>query len=106
MKRGEVWWANLPIPSGRRPVVLVSRDAAYAPVRTRVVVIEVSRTIRSIESEVLLGKRDGLPVRCVANADNVATIPKAWLDERIAVLTPTRVSELDRALKFALQLSS
>ena len=30
MKRGEVWWANLPKPVGRRPVVLLSRNAAYA----------------------------------------------------------------------------
>ena len=99
-----MWWANLPIPSGRRPVVLVSRDAAYAPVRTRVIVIEVSRTVRTIETEVLLGKRDGLPVRCVANADNMATIPKAWLEECIAVLGPQRMIELDRALRFAIQL--
>jgi len=104
VNRGEVWWARLPLPSGRRPVVLVSRDAAYAPVRTRVIVIEVSRTVRSIPSEVALGRRDGLPRHCVANADNVATIPKAWLEERIASLDATRVDELDRALKFALQL--
>ncbi len=104
MKRGEVWWAKLPIPSGRLPVVLVSRDASYAPVRTRVIVIEVSRSVRSIETEVRLGKRDGLPVRCVANTDNVATIPKSWLEERIAVLGPQRLAELDRALRFAMQL--
>ena len=30
MKRGEIWWARLPPPTGRRPVALVSRDAAYA----------------------------------------------------------------------------
>lgn len=29
MKRGEVWWAQLPSPVGRRPVVLLSRDTAY-----------------------------------------------------------------------------
>jgi mRNA interferase MazF len=29
MRRGEVWWANLPKPVGRRPVVLLSRNAAY-----------------------------------------------------------------------------
>lgn len=104
MKRGEVWWARLPLPAGRRPVVLVSRDAAYAPVRTRVIVAEVSRTARAIASEVPLGKRDGLPVRCVANADNVATIPKAWLEERIASLGEERVRDLDRALRFAMQL--
>jgi mRNA-degrading endonuclease toxin of MazEF toxin-antitoxin module len=60
MKRGEVWWARLPAPAGRRPVVLVSRDAAYS-VRAAVTVVEVSTTIREIDSEVPLGTRDGLP---------------------------------------------
>ena len=85
-------------------MVLVSREASYAPVRTRIIVIEVSRKMRGIASEVPLTKRDGLPGRCVANADNVATIPKAWLEERIAVLGDERLMELDRALAFSLGL--
>ncbi len=106
MTRGEVWWARLPPPAGRRPVVLVSREAAYSPVRTRVIAVEVSRTIRNIPSEVLLSKRDGVPQRSVANADNVATIPKAWLEERITTLSPERVEALDKALRFAMQLDT
>jgi mRNA interferase MazF len=101
MKRGEIWWARLPAPAGRRPVVLVSRDAAYA-VRTSVTVVEVSTTIRGISSEVPLGARDGLPRKCVANADNVVTIPKGWLDERIAPLSTEKVVLLDEALRFSL----
>jgi mRNA interferase MazF len=101
MKRGEVWWARLPAPAGRRPVVLVSRDAAYA-VRTSVTVVEVSTTIRGISSEVPLGARDGLPRKCVANADNLVTIPKGWLDERIAALGSEKVVLLDEALRFSL----
>ena len=45
MKRGEVWWANLPQPLGRRPVVLLSRDEAYS-IRNAVTVAEVTRRIR------------------------------------------------------------
>ena len=104
MKRGEVWWARMPLPAGRRPVVLVSRDSAYA-VRSSITVVEVSRTIRSIPTEVPLGKREGLPVRCAANADNVVTIPKAWLDERISALPAEKVQSLNAALQFALALS-
>ncbi len=104
MKRGEVWWARMPQPSGRRPVVLVSREAAYAPIRTRVIVLEVSRTRRSIPTEVALDRRDGLPRACVANADNIATIPKSWLEERITTLRDDRIDELNRALAFAVGL--
>ena len=103
MTRGELWWARLPEPAGRRPVVLVSRAAAYA-VRASVTVVEVSRTCRGIPSEVPLGVRDGLSARCVANADNVVTIPVAWLEARIAALRPDKARALDDALRFALGL--
>lgn len=104
MKRGEVWWARLPLPAGRRPVVLVSRDAAYT-VRASVTVIEVSTTIRGIPTEVPLGKRDGLPKRCVANADSLATIPKVWLESRIGSLRAEQSDAVDSALRFALALA-
>lgn len=103
MRRGEVWWARLPEPAGRRPVVLVSREASYV-VRTAVTVVEVSTKVRGIASEVGLGARDGLPRRCVANTDNLVTIPKTWLRERIVALGPKKLAELDAALRFALQL--
>ena len=47
MRRGEAWWADLPAPVGRRPVVLISRNEAYA-VRSFVVVAEVTTKIRNI----------------------------------------------------------
>jgi mRNA interferase MazF len=104
MKRGEVWWARMPLPAGRRPVILVSRDAAYT-VRASLTVVEVSTTVRAIPTEVPLGKRDGMPKACVANADSLVTIPKTWLDQRIAPLRPEKLQALDAALKFALGLA-
>ena len=103
MRRGEIWWASLPPPSGRRPVVLVSRSSAYE-VRTSVTVVEISRTIRGIPSEVQLGARDGMPRHCAANADNIMTIPKRLLDVRVAMLRPDRIEALDSALQFSLSL--
>ena len=103
MKRGEIWWARMPAPAGRRPVVLVSRDSSYA-VRSSIMVVEVSRTVRAIPTEVPLGKREGLPAKCTANADNLVTIPKAWLDARVGPLPAEKVAALDEALKFALSL--
>jgi mRNA interferase MazF len=104
MKRGEIWWANMPDPAGRRPVVLVSRDSAYA-VRSSVTVLEVSTTIRGIPSEVPLGARDGLQRKCVANADNIATIPKRWLEARIAMLRSDKLLDIETAVRFSLGLS-
>ena len=103
MKRAEIWWAEMPLPAGKRPVVLVSRDSSY-PVRAAVTVVEVSRTIRGIASEVPLGPREGLPAKCVANADNLVTIPKTWLTSRVSQLSSSKAEALDAALRFSLGL--
>lgn len=103
MRRGEIWWTRLPVPAGRRPVVLVSRNIAYAA-RTRITVVEVTTHRRGLETEVPLGVRDGLPRPCCANADNVITIDKGWLDERVGALDGEKMKRLDRALALALGL--
>ncbi len=87
MKRGEVWWANLPAPVGRRPVVLVSRDEAYR-VRDLVMIAPVTTRMRNIPTEVELGPQDGMPRPCVINCDSLATIPKARLRSKITTLSP------------------
>jgi mRNA interferase MazF len=101
MKRGEVWWAELPPPVGRRPVVLLSRDEAYS-IRNAVTVAEVTRTIRKIPVEVLLGPDDGLPQRCAVNLDTILTIRKDLLTERIAVLKSDKIALIEKAVRFAL----
>lgn len=103
MQRGEVWWASLPPPAGRRPVLLLSRDRAYA-VRTWVTVAAVTRTVRDIPTEVRLGPEDGMPADCVVNLDDIATIPKAWLVERVTALSSAKMDAVAAAVKFALDL--
>lgn len=103
MQRGEVWWADLPPPVGRRPVVLVSRDRAIQ-VREAVTVAQVTTTVRHIPTEVRLGPEDGLPRACVVNCDVLQTIPKTLLHDRVALLNHKKREELNRALLFALGL--
>ncbi len=103
MRRGEVWWAELPLPVGRRPVVLLSRDEAY-PVRNAVTVAEVTTTIRSIPVEVALGPEDGFPKKCVVNLDTIVTIRKELLTERITILRSEKIAQINSAVKFALSL--
>jgi mRNA interferase MazF len=103
MRRGEIWWAELDPPAGQRPVVLLSRNEAYA-IRALVTVAPVTTRIRRIRSELPLDRGDGLPKPCVANLDSIITIPKAGLRERIAALSPEKVGALDAAIRFALGL--
>jgi mRNA interferase MazF len=103
LNRGDIWWADLPPPGGRRPVVLLSRSAAYA-IRELITVAPVSRTIRGIPVEVPLGTEDGLPVNCAANLDSITTIPKRTLERQISSLRREKVKALDEALIFALSI--
>ena len=103
MKKGEVWWANIPKPIGRRPVVLLSRNEAYS-VRNAVTVAEVTTTIRDIPVEVPLGTPDGMPKKCVANLDTIITISKSVLDSKITSLTPDKIEDINEAIRFALNL--
>ena len=103
MRRGEIWWAELAPPAGRRPVLLLSRNEAYA-VRELVTVAPVTTRIRRIASEVSLGPEEGLPRPCVVNLDSVTTIAKGSLRERLTVLTPEKLKEVEAALHFALAL--
>jgi len=103
MRRGEVWWAGLPPPIGRHPALLLSRNAAYK-VRTSITVAVITRSIREIPVEVMIGPEDGMPARCVINLDTILTIPKSTLTERITTLSSGKMSAVEKAIIFALDL--
>jgi mRNA interferase MazF len=103
MRRGEVWWAELPAPAGRRPVLLLSRDEAYL-VRELVTVAPLTTRARKIPSEVPLGRDDGVPKTCVVNLDTITTIPRRTLTGRLTVLSPIKLAAVDRAVRFSLGL--
>jgi mRNA interferase MazF len=101
MRQFEIWWANLPAPARRRPVLLLSRNDAYQYL-SKFIVAEITTTIRAIPVEVTLGRREGLPSACVANLDNIRTAARLWLDSRVGALPPSRHWEVKRALGYAL----
>lgn len=99
MSRGEIWWGESP-DAGRRPYLVLTREEAIA-VRRRVVVVPATQRIRGLETEVVLDESDGMPRRCALNFDNVTTMPKAFLSERICRLRGERMIEACRALAIA-----
>lgn len=101
MKRGEIWWADLGPPTGRRPVLLLSRDEAYT-VRSLIVVAPVTTRIRGIPSEVPLGPENELPKHCVANLEVITMISRASLKERVTTLDSSKLKEVDFAILFLL----
>ncbi len=105
MRRGEVWWADLPQPVGSRPVLLLSRDLAYE-VRTSVTVAAVTTKVRNIPVEVPLGPNDGMSKECVVNLDAIATVPKDLLLSRLTALSHAKMRDAEKAICFALGMKS
>ena len=103
MRRGEIWWANLPPPIGRRPVLLLSRNRVYQ-VRASATVATLTTTIRGLRSEVRLGPADGVPRDCVVNLDTIHTIAIGAIQTQIASIETDRMDAVNRAIRFALDL--
>ena len=102
--RGDIVWADLGPPAGRRPVCVLTRDAAIA-VLTALTCAPITRTIRGIHSEVEVGPGEGRPEASVITCDNVITIPMASLDAQPVGHLDLRVrADLDRALRYALDI--
>ena len=98
--RGEVWWCD-PAEIGRRPVVVLSRDAAIPRLR-RVLVAPCTTTIRALPSEVVLEPGDDpIPRRSAVNLDSIESISTGVLVERIGRLADARLREICHALAVA-----
>lgn len=98
--RGEVWWCEVP-EIGRRPVVVLSRDAAIPRLR-RALVAPCTTTIRAIASEVVLEPgEDPVPRRSAVNLDSVESVSMGVLVERLGRLGDMRMREICAALAVA-----
>ena len=99
-RRGELWWCEPP-EIGRRPVVVLSRDAAIPRLR-RALVAPCTTTIRGLPSEVVLEPGDD-PIgrRSAVNLDSVESVSVGVLVERLGTLSSTRMGEICAALSIA-----
>jgi mRNA interferase MazF len=98
--RAEVWWSELP-EIGRRPVVVLSRDAAIPRLR-RALVAPCTTTIRGLASEVVLEPADDpVPRRCAVNLDSVESVSIGVLVERLGRLGDARMRQVCDALAVA-----
>lgn len=98
--RGELWWCEL-ADIGRRPVVVLSRDAAI-PRLGRAMVAPCTTTVRGLLSEVLLEPGDDpIPRTSAVNLDSVESVAIAVLVERLGRLSDARMREVCAALEVA-----
>lgn len=98
--RGEVWWCEV-AEIGRRPVVVLSRDAVIPRLR-RALVAPCTTTIRGLASEVVLDPgEDPIPLRSAVNLDSVESVSVAVLVDRIGRLADDRMRQVCTALSIA-----
>jgi mRNA interferase MazF len=98
--RGEIWWCEL-AEVGRRPVVVLSRDAAIPHLR-RTLIGPCTTTIRGIPSEVRLEPgEDPVPRTSVVNLDSVESVSLGTLVERLGRLSDERMRQICEALEIA-----
>lgn len=84
-------------------MVILTRDAVLHSIES-VVVVLVTRTVRGVPTEVTLGRRQGLPVQCVANFDNLLTVPRNRLKRLMGACDASKVEELNQAIKVSLDV--
>ncbi|MGH9261268.1 MAG: type II toxin-antitoxin system PemK/MazF family toxin [Acidimicrobiales bacterium] len=99
VSRGEVRWYDHP-DAGRRPFLILTRDAAL-PVLNQIVAVACTRRRRSIPTEVALDESDGMPSPCVATLDNIYLVRPRLCADRITVLGPERMHQVCQALHAA-----
>jgi mRNA interferase MazF len=103
--RGEVWWCEL-AEVGRRPVVVLSRDAAIPRLR-RALIGPCTTTIRGIPSEVVLEPgEDPIPRPSAVNLDSVESVSVVVLVERLGRLSDDRMRQICDALEVAVACSA
>lgn len=102
ISQGEIWWADLPEPTGsgpgfRRPVVVVQGDALNRSRIATVVCIPLTSDLRwaAAPGNVSLATRlTGLPKDSVANVSQIVTLDKGLLTERVGKLPPAKIGLL------------
>lgn len=97
--RGEIWWADVP-GDKVRPILLLTRERFIERLHS-VLVAPVTTRIRNIATEVALGPDDGMPTACAVNFDNVFTLRRNRLGDRITRLDDDTLDEVCRAYRFA-----
>ena len=82
-------------------MLILTRDSAIAVLHA-ITVAPITSTIRSIPTEVVLTEADGLPTTCAVNFDNLQTLPKSNIGDRITRLTTQKMKQAGAATAFAL----
>lgn len=101
LNRGEIWYFEFKKPDKSRPVVILTRQEMIQHLHT-VTVGPITRTIRGVPSEVVVGEEEGLKESSAINLHHVITVPKSGLRHFVGSLSPSKMEEVKGAMLFSL----
>ena len=112
INRGDVWWADLPEPTGsspgyRRPVVIIQSDVFnQTSLNTSIIaLVSTNLELEKMRGNVLLKKhQSGLPKDSVINVTQVFTLDKSLLHEFVETLSERKMEQVDEGLRLVLSL--
>lgn len=113
MTRGEIWWANLPVPvqsepGYRRPVLIIQSDDFNRSQIQTVVALAITSNLRLAEApgNVSLARRGtGLRRTSVINVSQIVTLDKRYLSERAGRAPEATMSRVEEGLRLVLDLA-
>jgi mRNA interferase MazF len=103
MKHGEIRWYKFIRPDKKRPVLILTRDSVLQYLG-EVTIAPITSIVRDIPSEVFLSKADGMPLNCAVNCDHLQTVSKGKIGSLITSLPPAKMTDVGRAIRFALDI--
>ena len=103
MNRGDVWQIDLGGRAGRRPAVILTRQAVIAHLN-KLTVAEVTSIGKGYPTEVAIGQQANLPKPSFVQLDNVQTVSKARFVKYLGVLETAAMRDVGRRLVLALEL--
>ena len=110
VRRGDIWWADLPVPAGfgpgyRRPVLVIqSDDFNRSRIRTVIALaITTNLNLATAPGNVLLApRRTGLPKQSVVNVSQIITLDKRFLSERVSRISVSVLTQVETGLRLVL----
>ena len=113
MKRGELWWADLPEPVGsepgyRRPVLIISDDSFNQSKIRTVLAVSLTSNLklrRAPGNLFLTAQETGLSRDSVLNVSQIVTLDKEFLESRIGRLAENVLENVESGLKLVLGLA-
>ena len=103
MNRGDVWQVDLGGRAGRRPALIITRQAVISHLN-KVTVAEITSTGKGYPTEVAIGQKANLPKESYAQLDNIQTVSKDRCVKYVGALDQVTMKTIGRKLVLALGL--